>query len=204
VVAIPDTDVNTPPAAPLTGSINFGADGKLSQPLSTDPKPQLQIQDLKDGASPMNLDFNLFDGLTPRISQYARASSVAAVAQDGLAAAQLVRVGLGDGGTILAQYSNGNQLVVGQLAMATIRNPESLIAVGNNNYQLSARTAEPAIGIPGTGGRGTVIGGAVEASTVDIAREFTNLIVYQRGYEANAKVVSSIDELSQVTIGLKK
>ena len=55
---------------------------------------------------------------------------------------------------MLAQYSNGEQKVVGQLAMAAIRNPESLIAVGNNNYQLSARTALPAVGLPGTGGRG--------------------------------------------------
>ena len=66
--------------------------------------------------------------------------------------------------------------------------PQSLIAVGNNNYQLSASSALPAVGLPGTGGRGTVKGGAVEASTVDIATEFTNLIVYQRGYEANSKV----------------
>lgn len=87
--------------------------------------------------------------------------------------------------------------------MATVRNPESLIAVGNSNYQLSARTALPAVGIPGTGGRGSVIGGAVESSTVDIAQQFTNLIVFQRGYEANAKVITTVDQLSQVTINLK-
>ena len=88
--------------------------------------------------------------------------------------------------------------------MATIRNPDSLIAAGNNNYQLSARSALPAVGLPGTGGRGAVKGGAIEASTVDIATEFTNLIVYQRGYEANSKVVTSVDELSQTTINLIK
>ena len=106
------------------------------------------------------------------------------------------------GGAILAQFSNGNQTVVGQLAMATIRNPQSLVAIGNSNYELSAKSALPAVGVPGTGGRGTVKGGAVEASTVDIATEFTNLIIYQRGYEANSKVVSAVDELSQTTIGL--
>jgi flagellar hook protein FlgE len=108
------------------------------------------------------------------------------------------------GGQILAQFSNGQQNVVGQLAMATIRNPDSLIAAGNNNYQLSARSALPAVGLPGTGGRASVQGGAVEASTVDIAQQFTNLIVYQRGYEANSKVVSAVDELSQTTINLIK
>jgi flagellar hook protein FlgE len=88
--------------------------------------------------------------------------------------------------------------------MASIRNPESLIAVGNNNYQLSARSALPAIGLPGTGGRGSIQGGAVEFSTVDIAREFTQLIVLQRGYQANAKVVTTVDEISQDTINLKR
>jgi flagellar hook protein FlgE len=94
--------------------------------------------------------------------------------------------------------------VVGQLAMAAIRNPESLIAVGNNNYQLSAKTANPAIGLPGTGGRGKIVGGAIEYSTTDIAREFTNLIVLQRGYQANSRVVTTVDELSQETINLKR
>jgi flagellar hook protein FlgE len=88
--------------------------------------------------------------------------------------------------------------------MATVRNPDSLLAVGNNNYELSALSALPAVGLPGTGGRGTVQGGAVESSTVDVATEFTNLIVYQRGYEANSKVIDAIDELSQDTINLIK
>ena len=120
------------------------------------------------------------------------------------AAANLVSVGLANGGQVLAQYSDGQQVVVGQMAMADIRNPDSLIAAGNNNYQASALTALPAIGLPGTGGRGTVLGGSVEASTVDIATEFTNLIIYQRGYEANAHVITTADQLSQDTINLKQ
>ncbi len=93
-------------------------------------------------------------------------------------------------------------MVVGQVALASVRNPATLIAAGNNNFQLSALTANPSIGVPGTGGRGTIQGGATEASTVDIATEFTNLIVYQRAYEANAHVVTTADTLSQDTINL--
>jgi flagellar hook protein FlgE len=115
-----------------------------------------------------------------------------------------VRVGLSDGGKILAQFSNGQQVMVGQVAMAAVRNPESLIAAGNNNFQLSARTATPAIGVPGTGGRGTILGGAIEYSTVDIAHEFTSLIVLQRGYQANSRVITTVDEMSQETINLKR
>jgi len=95
-------------------------------------------------------------------------------------------------------------VVVGQMAMAAIRNPESLIAVGNNNYQLSARSAIPAIGLPGTGGRGTVLGGTIEASTSDITKEFTNLIVFQRSYQANARMITTSDEVSQETINMKR
>jgi flagellar hook protein FlgE len=203
-LSIPDTDVKNPPAQAYTGTLEFGADGKLSKPLPTDPPPDPWQVDLADNAASLNLNLNLFNGLTPRVSQFAQPSSVSAVAQDGAPAAQLVRVAVADGGQILAQFSNGQQTVVGQLAMATIRNPDSLIAAGDNNYTLSARSALPAVGMPGTGGRGSVKGGAVESSTVDIAQQFTNLIVYQRAYEANSKIVSAVDELSQNTINLIK
>jgi flagellar hook protein FlgE len=203
-INIPDADVQNPPATPLTGSITFDSSGKLITPAAADAPPQLQIQGLKNGAADMNINWNLFNGTTPRVSQYAQPSNTSAVVQDGAPAAQLSSIGFGDAGTVVAQYSNGQQIVVGQLAMALIRNPESLLAVGNNNYQLSVRTAIPAVGISGTGGRGTVVGGAVEASNVDIAQEFTNLIVLQRGFEANSKVITAVDELSQVTIAVIK
>lgn len=199
-LAIPNADMQNPPFTPLTGSLTFNPDGSLSSSTAT-PSP-LVISGLADNAADMSIQWNLYNALTPRISQYAQPSSTSAVAQDGSPAAQLVSVAIGDGGSILAQFSNGDQTVVGQLAMATIRNPQSLVAIGDSNYELSAKSALPAVGVPGTGGRGTVKGGAVEASTVDIATEFTNLIIYQRGYEANSKVVSAVDQLSQTTIGL--
>ncbi len=189
---------------PVTGKLTFDSSGVLTKPLSTDPAPQIKILGLADGAADLTIDWNLFSGTTPRITQFAQASAISANLQNGNPPASLVRVGLGNGGKVLAQYSNGQQDVVGQLALATIRNPESLLAVGNSNYALSARSATPAIGLPNTGGRGGVIGGAVESSTVDIAKEFTNLIVLQRGYQANSRVVTTADELSQETINLKR
>ena len=87
--------------------------------------------------------------------------------------------------------------------MASISNPATLVAVGDNAYQTSAATALPSVGLPGTGGRGSVLGGSLESSTVDMATEFTNLIVFQRGYEANAHVITTVDQLSQDTINLK-
>jgi flagellar hook protein FlgE len=199
-LTIPSADV-TSAFTPVTGTLTFDSNGNLTSPAAGSPV-QIQIQGLSDGAADMNLNWQLYNGTTPRITQYAQASAVSADAQDGAPAAQLSQVGITNGGDVLAQYTDGTTTIVGQLALATIRNPESLVAVGDNNYQMSGNTALPAIGVPGTGGRGTVVGGALESSTVDIATEFTNLIVFQRAYEANAKVVTTVDQLSQDTINL--
>jgi len=202
-ISIPDSDVQTP-VTPATGTITFDSSGRLQSPAASDAPPAFSVAGLANGAADLNLTWPLYDGVASRLTQYSQASAVAANSQDGFPAAQLIRVGIADGGRILAQYSNGQQVIVGQLAMAAVRNPESLIAVGNNNFQTSARTALPAVGAPGTGGRGQILGGAVEFSTVDIAKEFTSLIVLQRGYQANARVVTTVDEISQETINLKR
>jgi flagellar hook protein FlgE len=186
-----------------SGTLTFGNDGQLTSPTVGTPI-LVAIPGLTTGAADMNLEWNPYNGNgVGRITQFGQPSAPSASSQNGSAAAQLIRVGLADGGKILAQYSDGQQVVVGQVAMASVRNPESLIAAGNNNYQVSARTATPAIGLPNTGGRGDIVGGAIESSTVDIAREFTNLIVLQRGYQANSRVITTVDELSQETINLK-
>ncbi len=202
-VSIPDADVSSP-VTPVTGTIGFDTAGRLVNPPVTGPFPTIAVTGLNSGAADMNIQWNLYNGANPRLTQFAQSSAISAIGQDGNPAAQLIRVGLGDSGRVLAQYSNGQQVTVGQLAMASVRNPESLLSVGNNSYQLSARSALPAIGLPGTGGRGTIIGGAIENSTVDIAREFTNLIILQRGYQANSRVVTTVDEISQETINLKR
>lgn len=201
--SIPPGDT-TAPSTPVTGTLTFDSNGNLLTPAATDPPTVIAAAGLSDGASDLNLTWNLWDGTTGRITQFAQTSAASAAAQNGSAAANLVSVGLASGGIVLAQYSDGQQVAVAQMAMAAIRNPESLIAAGNSAYFPSALTALPAVGVPGTGGRGTVLGGSVEASTVDIAKEFTNLIIYQRAYEANAHVVTTVDQLSQTTIELKR
>ncbi len=202
-LSVPNADV-TSPITPVTGTLTFSSAGLLTTPPVVGPFPTLPITGLANGAADLNITWNLYSGQTPKLTQYSQPSAVSANTQDGSPTAQLTKVTIGDGGSLLAQYSNGVQTVFGQLAMATVRNPNSLIAVGNNNFQLGARSAEPAVGTPGSGGRGSIIGGAIENSNVDIAREFTNLIILQRGYQANAKTVTTVDELSQDTINLKR
>ena len=202
-ITVPDADLSAA-FTPVTGTLKFDSNGNLTSPAVADGPIAIPITGLADGASDMSVNWELFNGTSPRITQYAQPSAMSAVAQNGSPAANLISVGLADGGEVLARYSNGSQVVVGQMALATVRNPESLIAIGNNNFETGAATALPAIGMPGTGGRGLVLGGSVEASTVDIAKEFTNLIIYQRGYQANAKLITTVDQISQDTINLKQ
>ena len=185
-----------------SGTLSFDSNGDLTSPAAGSPIA-FTIPGLADGASDMNVSWNPYNSAgSSTITQFGQPSAYSATSQNGSPAVQLNQVGMGTGGQILAEYTDGSQVVVGQVAMASIRNPDTLIAAGSNNLTLSSLTANPAIGMPGTGGRGTIVGGSIEASTVDIASEFTSLIVYQRAYEANAHVVTTADQLSQDTINL--
>lgn len=188
-----------------SGTLTFDQNGNLTSPSGPAQIP-LSITGLADGANDLNINWNLAteNGTgTPLITQYAAASAVSASTQDGVAASQVTQVSVANGGAITAQFSDGNQVVIGQLALASVSNPDSLIAVGQNNFEVSADTATPVIGVPGTGTLGTVEGGALEASTVNIASEFTNLIIYQNSYDANSKVISTVDQMTQSLLNLQ-
>lgn len=208
-VDIPGADLTSgtagTPSAVADGSLTFDQNGNLTSPTGP-AQVAISATGLADGANDMNINWNLAteDGAgTPLITQYAATSAVSAATQDGVPASQVTQVSIANGGAITAQFSNGNQLVVGQIALASVSNPDSLIAVGQNNYEVGADTATPVIGVPLTGTLGTVEGGALEDSTVDIATEFTNLIVYQNSYEANSKVISTLDQVTQNLLNLQ-
>jgi flagellar hook protein FlgE len=149
------------------------------------------------------MKWNPFDSTgKPLLTQFAQASAASGTTQDGVQSAQMTGVTLQDGGNIVATYSNGKTLTIGQIALAKISNPDSLISAGNNDYQLGSDTITPSVGAANTGGRGTILGGSLEASNADIAKEFTNLIVFQRGYQANAKVITTLDQVSQDVINI--
>jgi flagellar hook protein FlgE len=210
-VTINDPNATTNPATgKAVYSVQFGSDGKLISPKVTDAPISIQLNggspgsNLPDGANAINFTWNLWnsDG-TPRFTQFSGSSAISSNSQNGQVAAQLTGVTLGNDGKLLANYSNGvPSQVIAQLAVANIGNPESLLAVGNNNYTLSSTSAAPAIGTSGTGGRGTIDGSSLEGSTVDIASEFSNLLVYERSYQANSRVVTVSDQLAQEAVNL--
>lgn len=194
-----------------TGTIAFQPDGTLNistwSPLKitltdTNHVPQLGST-YNIGTTGNVLALNLANSSgSPSITQYAETSAVSANSADGNAATNLNSVAIANGGGVVATFSDGTTVNVGQLAMATFQNPSSLIAVGSNAYQVSAATSAPSVGLPNTGGRGQIVGSSLESSTVDIATEFTNLLVYERSYQADSKVITTADQINQDTIAL--
>jgi flagellar hook protein FlgE len=152
----------------------------------------------------MKINWNLYNPTSGNstITQLAESSGVGSTTQNGFAAGQISNVSLQNGGLLVASYSNGQTATIGQLALASIANPDTLNVAGNNYLQASATTATPSVGTAGSGARGQIIAGALESSTVDIAQEFTSLLTYERGYQANSRVITVSDQLMQSTVGL--
>ncbi|MBX3444723.1 MAG: flagellar hook-basal body complex protein [Planctomyces sp.] len=131
-----------------------------------------------------------YDGLTQLAS-----SSAVSSEQDGFSAGTLVDVQLNSDGTLLGIATNGRSIVLGQLALASFRNPSGLNRVGNNYYEVSLASGDAKIGTALSGDRGSVRSNHLETSNVDIALEFTQLIIAQRGFSANARTITVTDEV---------
>lgn len=123
---------------------------------------------------------------------------------DGAPAGSLVSFSIGNTGEISGIYSNGLNRPLGQLALATFPNPGGLVKTGNNLLTVSPNTGAPQVSTPNTGGRGTISAGFLEMSNVDLAQQFTNMIVAQRGFQANARIISTSDEMLQDLVSLKR
>lgn len=161
--------------------------------------------DLTDGASPLNFAFNLFGANgTSTITQTASTSTTTGTTADGNASGTYESFSVNSQGVIAATYSNGLTAPLGQLAISTVSNEEGLTAVGGNDYQTSLASGEASVGAAGTGTLGTVEGGDLEASNVDISTEFANLIVAQNAFDANSKSITTFDTVEQDTLNMMR
>ncbi len=154
------------------------------------------------GADPLAFDLRL-DGDAPLV-QFGGNSTAEVLAQDGNAIGFLRSFAFADDGTITGQFSNGNTKVMGQVATAVFNNPGGLTRVGNSNFAASVNSGEAIVGSPGSGNRGLVSAGTLEMSNVDLALEFTNLIIAQRGFQANSRIITASDELLGDLVNLKR
>ena len=210
---IPGTDLvggSTTPATVGSGTLTFDANGNISSangaPVSSSAPDitGMDLSGLADGATDMPLSWTAIDSSgNSLVTQTASASATAASSQNGFPSGSLNSFAVQNNGTIEGSFSNGQSLALGQLALAQFGNEGALARVGSNAFQTTAASGQPVIGDPGTGGLGTMTGGSLEQSNVDMATEFSSMIVYQRAFEANAKVITAFDQLMQDTINIE-
>lgn len=129
-------------------------------------------------------------------------SDVTVTNQDGFPRGTLQAFSIGGNGLITGSFSNGLTQVLGQIALASFSNVGGLTRIGDNMFSESNASGLPQIGNPKTGGRGSVSGGVLEGSNIDLGSEFSNMIVTQRGFQANARVITAADTLLQEAVNL--
>ncbi len=220
---IPAADI-TGAAAPVSvasGTLIFNGDGtlksitptggaaSLTNPTITVPpvppvtNPVTPQTVFADGANQLSFTWHVANAGVGLLTQLAGPNSTASIQQDGTSSGTLQNFNIGSDGTITGSFSNGKTATIGQIALASFADEQGLSHQGNNDFTPTLASGQPTIGGPGTGGLGSISGGALEQSNVDIASEFAALIVAQRSYEANARVVTTFDQVAQATIALK-
>ncbi|WP_428738604.1 flagellar hook protein FlgE [Sulfurimonas sp.] len=197
----PATIDTVAPTYEKKGSIRFNSDGSLA----TYTPPNISFTG-NNGSSPdqqINLSLgtaNKFDGMT----SFDSVSATSGISQDGYTGGDLVGIRIDQSGTLIGSFSNGRSFGLAQIAMAKFTNNEGLSAEGGNVFIQTANSGDPIIGTAATAGRGYIQSAALEASNVDLSRSLTQLIIIQRGFQANGKTITTSDQLLQTLIGLKQ
>lgn len=137
-------------------------------------------------------------------TQFSSVSSVAALTQDGSAAGQVSAIRIESDGVITGVFENGQSRTLGQVAVADFANTTGLARNGNNLWSETRDSGLPLVGAGGTGGRGLIVSGSLEASNVDLGSEFVDLIQFQRGFSANSKIITTADEMYQELVNIKR
>ncbi len=191
----------------MTARLGFTVDGKLDTEQVTKQAfnfagGALQNQQVKiDFGDAVTTDKGKgLDGT----KQYGKESDLITWRQDGAAAGTITNMSFNDEGVLTALYTNGQAADLGQIALAKFENPEALFKAGNNRLKESRDSGAGAIGKSRQAGRGQLFAKSLERSTVDLATEFVNLIQNQRGFQANAKTITTTDELLNEVIQLKR
>jgi len=200
-ITIPAADTTGGVTAVANGALTFNGAGQLLTPAAD--VTGIALPALADNANAQTFNWNLFSSPgVPNVTQVAAPSATSSTTQDGFASGTLSSYLINSDGTIQGTFSNGQTSTIGQIALASFQNDQGLVRNGANNFASSISSGEPSLGAPGTGGRGSLSGGSLEESNVDLATQFANLIIEERSYQANAKAVTTFDEVTQAAIQL--
>ncbi len=183
------------------GVINFDTQGAISG--YTIPSIDFTGNNGSKPNQAIALDFGTIDGFDG-ITSFDNPSKTSGISQDGFPGGDLLGIRIDQSGTLVGSFSNGRSFGLGQISMAKFSNNEGLVADGSNVYLQSANSGDPIIGTAATAGRGFMQAAALEASNVDLSKSLTNLIIIQRGYQANGKTITTSDTLLETLIGLKR
>ena len=188
------------------GKLKFTVDGKLESQELSDSNFNFKGGALQGQKIKLNFGDAIAEGGKglDGSKQYGKNSDLIGWNQDGAAAGTINSLSFNDEGNLTAVYSNGQAADLAQIALAKFENPEALFKVGNNRLKESRDSGGPSMGAPGASGRGKLFAKSLERSTVDLATEFVNMIQNQRGFQANAKTITTTDELLNEVIQLKR
>jgi flagellar hook protein FlgE len=187
------------PTTVASGTLAFNSSGQLTSP--TGSVTGINITGLSDGAAAMNLTWNVADASgNPTITQQNATSATATTNQNGYGVGSLTGYSVLPDGTVQGQFSNKETLALGQVAVASFANTQGLQQTGSNDYQATFASGAAVVGQAGAAGNGSITGGSVETSNVSLSEEFSKMIVAQQGYEANAKALTTMNQISQATI----
>lgn len=197
----PATIDTVAPTNEKTGSVRFNNDGSLA----TYNPPNVSFSANNGSAPDQQVALSLgtaneFDGMT----SFDSPSATSGISQDGFTGGDLVGIRIDQSGTLIGSFSNGRSFGLAQIGMAKFTNNEGLATEGGNVYIQTANSGDPIIGTAATAGRGFIQSSALEASNVDLSLALTQLIVIQRGYQANGKTITTSDQLLETLIGLKR
>ena len=180
-------------AGTQTGVINFNNDGTYqgvdNNTISFEPVGSDQVN--------ITLDFS-------KLTQYGSDHDAAVESQDGYKSGVLDSYTIDQNGNIIGVFSNGVTRILGQIALARFANPAGLLKEGNSLYSITSNSGSPLVGTANSGGFGSIKPGSLEMSNVDLSTEFTDMIITQRGFKANSRVITASDEMLQELVNLKR
>jgi len=198
--------VNEPasPSGGSSGEVTFNTDGSISTFTYDGAARSFQFEPKTGALNPVSIELNAgtvggFEGIT----QLGTTSSLVAKDQDGYGLGELNSISIDRTGRIEGAFTNGVNQLLGKIVLATFNNEGGLTKIGDNSYSQSASSGVPIIGEAGSSIQSTITPGAVELSNVDLAQEFTNMIIAQRGFQANARVITVSDQILTEIVNLK-
>ncbi len=182
--------------APAVSSFNATANPTPAPTYSTTVNP---VTFTAPGAALSSIALNV-----SALTQYGGSSTVQATTQNGYASGSLDSTTIDTSGILVGKFSNGRTQNLGQVALATFNNPGGLSRIGDTLFASSNNSGNPAVGTSGTGGRGTLTPGSLEMSNIDLADQFSKMIITQRGFQANSKIITTSDTMLEELVNLKR